>query len=384
MDRLFRQTQQLIQRTTSPHGISSRVMSSQFVNLDNMMDIEEETMSTNGLYYPVRLGEVFKSRYEVLSKLGYGANSTVWFCRDLQQQKYAALKHVGKAYVRSMIDSFVAKSAIGDHHCLVHEPLLLNLLELQAILPRKRLSLDLLKRTLRHLLLSLDYLHTEAAVVHSDIQARNILLGTIDQSVYSDMDAAEVQEPSPRKINGDSIIYQSRRFHPQAGFTAWGLPVLCDLGEARIGSKHTGIIQPNSFRAPEVVLGMEWDCKVDIWNLGVMAWHLFEDDHLFDGRILGQHSDAQLLAEMTSVLGPPPSSFLEQIEAALKYWGSQGNWKGVQGTEIKSVPLEDCEEYLEGKEYDMFVGFFKRMFVWNPKERATARELLQDEFLIVS
>lgn len=54
------------------------------------------------------------------------------------------------------------------------------------------------------------------------------------------------------------------------------------------------------------------------------AWHLFEDDHLFDGRIRGQHSDAQLLAEMVSVLGPPPKTFLERSEAALKYWDSEG------------------------------------------------------------
>lgn len=60
-------------------------MSSKFVTLDNSVETEEETMPTHGLYYPVRLGEVFKSRYEVLSKLGYGANSTVWFCRDLLQ-----------------------------------------------------------------------------------------------------------------------------------------------------------------------------------------------------------------------------------------------------------------------------------------------------------
>lgn len=81
----------------------------------------------------------------------------------------AAVKseHVGKAYVRTVIDSFAAKSATGEHHCLVHEPLLLNLLELQATLPRKHLNLDLLKRTLKQLLLSLDYLHNEAIVIHS-------------------------------------------------------------------------------------------------------------------------------------------------------------------------------------------------------------------------
>lgn len=35
-------------------------------------------------FYPVRLGEVFESRYQVVAKLGFGTASTVWLCRDLQ------------------------------------------------------------------------------------------------------------------------------------------------------------------------------------------------------------------------------------------------------------------------------------------------------------
>lgn len=35
-------------------------------------------------FYPVQLGGVIKARYRVIGKLGYGANSTVWLCRDLQ------------------------------------------------------------------------------------------------------------------------------------------------------------------------------------------------------------------------------------------------------------------------------------------------------------
>ena len=49
-----------------------------------------------------------------------------------------------------------------------------------------------------------------------------------------------------------------------------GLPVLSDLGEARIGShKHSGDIMPGIYRAPEVILDMDWDEKVDIWSIGV-------------------------------------------------------------------------------------------------------------------
>lgn len=48
--------------------------------------IEEESYSDYlaARYYPVRIGEVFASRYQVVGKLGYGAFSTVWLARDLK------------------------------------------------------------------------------------------------------------------------------------------------------------------------------------------------------------------------------------------------------------------------------------------------------------
>ena len=35
-------------------------------------------------FYPVRIGEILDSSYKVLGKLGYGAYSTVWLCRDVR------------------------------------------------------------------------------------------------------------------------------------------------------------------------------------------------------------------------------------------------------------------------------------------------------------
>lgn len=57
-------------------------------NPDPTVKIEEEHMPAyeKGLFYPVHIGQIFNARYQILSKLGYGANSTVWFCRDLMYE----------------------------------------------------------------------------------------------------------------------------------------------------------------------------------------------------------------------------------------------------------------------------------------------------------
>lgn len=35
-------------------------------------------------FYPVRIGEIFENKYKVVGKLGYGAYSTVWLCRNVK------------------------------------------------------------------------------------------------------------------------------------------------------------------------------------------------------------------------------------------------------------------------------------------------------------
>lgn len=63
-----------------------RQFSQSGVLLDSNDKLEEETLSwySHDHFFPVKIGDVFRSRYQVVGKLGYGGYSTVWLCRDLQ------------------------------------------------------------------------------------------------------------------------------------------------------------------------------------------------------------------------------------------------------------------------------------------------------------
>lgn len=54
-------------------------------NVDSSLLIEEETIPTYRpeKFYPVRIGDIFNNRYQVVGKLGYGSSATVWLGRDL-------------------------------------------------------------------------------------------------------------------------------------------------------------------------------------------------------------------------------------------------------------------------------------------------------------
>ena len=56
-----------------------------FDRIDESVKVEEETLTfyKEGLFYPTRIGEVFRDQYQVIAKLGYGASSTTWLALDL-------------------------------------------------------------------------------------------------------------------------------------------------------------------------------------------------------------------------------------------------------------------------------------------------------------
>lgn len=170
-----------------------------FPRINPSQQIEEETVPGYLAirYYPVRIGELFASRYQVVGKLGFGATSTVWLARDLQDRRHVALKifirtaswgntqapelpayqrlaqgpahHHGRNAIRKLLDSFVVSGPDGEHQCLVHPPLWDNIRAYLECNPTGRLSTGVLALTLQQLFLALDYAQ-ECRVVHTGEQ----------------------------------------------------------------------------------------------------------------------------------------------------------------------------------------------------------------------
>lgn len=101
-----------------------------------------------------------------------------------------------------------------------------------------------------------------------DLQSHNVIFSIRDLSILSKFEEDEANSPAPRKIAGDRTIYLSRSLPLSVS-----KPIICDLGEARMirPEKYYDDIMPNIYRAPEVILNMGWDEKVDSWNIGMMV-----------------------------------------------------------------------------------------------------------------
>lgn len=180
--------------------------------------------------------------------------------------------------------------------------------------------------------------------LHSkDLHAGNLLIGIEDESQLSEFEEAEIARPSSRKLVDGVAIHVS-----QFMLESFGPLYLCDLGEARVGSQHDGIAMPIQYRAPEIILGMSWGHAVDMWSVGLLvrltlpasclhtqtsnglficqAWDLLEPEslfHLYDADDPARN-EAYHLANMTALLGPPPSEFLARSSKSREYWDENG------------------------------------------------------------
>lgn len=77
---------------------------------------------------------------------------------------------------------------------------------------------------------------------------------------------------------------------------------LIDFGSSCfISDNLTSYIQSRSYRAPEVILGVKYDYRIDIWSLGAVVAELLTGYVLFQNE-----SISTMLARITGILGPFP------------------------------------------------------------------------------
>lgn len=197
-----------------------------FLQLDSKEKVEEEEVPHYDpqKFYPVHIGEVLASRYQVVSKLGYGMSSTVWLCHDLQGDGFSTVKvcvrwqrpeceiaisqhlkssnsHAGKSLVRLVLDSFEITGPYGKHFCLVYQPLGMSFTEFRSSLPGNKFPKDLIQRSIQLVLISLAFMH-ENWVVHTDISSNNVLQGIMDSKILAQIEDEEMMRPIPRKVYG--------------------------------------------------------------------------------------------------------------------------------------------------------------------------------------
>lgn len=164
--------------------------------MQDNLSVESLEQYGAGGYHPTHLGDKFSgSRYEVIYKLGHGDYSTIWLCRDFQEQRYVSVKiaaseipggqrqkdnqreiyhalrigdpeHPGKKFVTSLLDDFSLEGPNGCHQCFVFPVALNSIATAKQLNDSHFFPTKVARSIVTQSLLALSYIHS-CGIVHA-------------------------------------------------------------------------------------------------------------------------------------------------------------------------------------------------------------------------
>ncbi|KAE8705347.1 hypothetical protein F3Y22_tig00110429pilonHSYRG00787 [Hibiscus syriacus] len=153
-----------------------------------------------------------------------------------------------------------------------------------------------------------------------------------------------------------------------------------DFGSSCFETDHLcSYVQSRSYRAPEVILGLPYDKKIDIWSLGCILAELCTGNVLFQN-----DSPATLLARVIGIIGPIKQDMLAKGGDTYKYF-TKNHMLYERNQETNRL------EYLIPKKTSLrhrlpmgdqgFVDFVAHLLEVNSKKRPAAAEALKHPWL---
>lgn len=268
--------------------------------------------------YILQPGEIFNNRYQIECHIGKGSFGQVAKAYDSAEQQDVAIKIIKnkkpfhdqaqieikllemmnkhdsecKYYVVKLKTHFMWR----NHLCLVFELLSYNLYDLLRNTNFRGVSLNLTRKFGQQLATTLMFLSSpELNIIHCDLKPENVLLCNPKRSAIK----------------------------------------IIDFGSScQIGHRIYQYIQSRFYRSPEILLGVAYDCAIDMWSLGCILVEMHTGEALFAGTC--EHDQMMRIVE---VLGMPPKHMLESAPKTKKFFD-----KNEDGTYT-------CRRSRDGKHY---------------------------------
>uniref|UniRef100_A0A3B5Q7I6 Protein kinase domain-containing protein n=1 Tax=Xiphophorus maculatus TaxID=8083 RepID=A0A3B5Q7I6_XIPMA len=294
--------------------------------------------------------KLYYCSYRVVRVIGRGVYGKVVKCKNLNTKETVAikiirkdLKHAGRSEILNMFslrkfdsdrcslikmtDHFVHK----EHQCLAFEILDIDLFEFMKGRHFKPLSVSAIRLIAQQMLVALQALKS-IAMVHTDIKPDNIML-----------------------VNHKLIPFKVK---------------LIDFGMAKhVSELRTGSwVQPNCYRAFEVLLGLPLSVSMDMWSLGCTLAFCYLGRLLFPS--YSQYDNMKMFVELC---GQPDNSLLNK--------GLRCSSTLVESFYDLEEKVPTCVDSYEQKDIKAFIKLLKRMIVLDPDKRISPSEAHRQDFI---
>jgi dual specificity tyrosine-phosphorylation-regulated kinase 2/3/4 len=300
-------------------------------------------------------GDHIAYRYEQVRVLGKGSFGSVLECVDHKQNESVAIKMLrDKPRLHSTIVfelnllrdlqgennhviKFLENFSFRSFFCIVME---LVSIDLYTALRAQRFvgfRLSVVQIVARECAIALKFVH-EHNVIHGDIKPENILF-------------TDSQRESVKIIDFGCSCFVSKLLF--------------------------SYIQSRYYRAPEVILGLQYGTAIDIWSLGCVLCEMVTGQPLFPAE-----DESELIQMMAELIGEPPRPLVTGAPRAHHDFSPQGeiilksNSKGkyhMAGTSSIAGAIRAPDP--------LFVDLIQGCLRWSPDERFTADDILQHEWV---
>jgi serine/threonine protein kinase len=309
--------------------------------------------------YRMYLNDHILYRYEVVEVLGKGSFGQCVRVLDHKQNTYCALKIIRnkkrfhkQGLVEVKLLEFIRDNDPEDsmnnvrmydyfyfrnHLCLTFELLSINLYEFMKETNFHPMSPSLVRRFTIQILNSLRFLHHHK-IIHCDLKPENILLKT------------------PTKSGIKVIDFGSSCF---------------------VNERIYSYIQSRFYRAPEVIMGVPYDCGIDMWSLGCIMAELLMGYPIFPGE-----DEVEQMSCIMEIIGVPPHSVIDKSTRKKHFFDSQNKPRIVPNSQGKKrrPGAKDLRSVLRCPDMS-FVSFVEGCLRWDPKARFTPDQAIQHPWI---
>lgn len=320
----------------------------------------------------VEVGSHIKYRYEVVAKLGKGVFGNVMKCYDHKTGRAVSVKimkndiswslqcineiKILKNMKHDNLLRYFEHFNFRSHICISTELLGVNLFEALEASKFNGFDIPIIKKWAKDILSGLNFIHSEG-IVHADLKPENIML------------------VSPNSLDIKIIDFGS---------------------SSAIGDVSYSYIQSRYYRAPEILLGCRYTEKIDVWSFASLLFELFKGDPLF-----GAKDENHLFTLIVKAIGMPKCEAVISMRNDVINYGSinkkrdpkfvdkraliftkfdeKGKYKGLK-IDQNSTERNDFKDLKTS--HPQFYEFLNTALIWNYKERPSAFDLLDHEFLL--
>jgi len=160
---------------------------------------------------------------------------------------------------------------------------------------------------------------------------------------------------------------------------------ICHFGNACYSNHHfSREIQTRQYRAPEIILGINYNETVDIWSLACIVFEMITGDYLFEPRQKDKSfsKDDDHLAQFIELLDRIPKNFALSGTESKRFFtkdGKLGRINSLHKCLLKDVLIK--KYHFKKNEAIALNEFLLPMLEYCPEKRASAKQMLNHPWL---